>query len=221
MSFLSKEFKLGFVKDFSLKYHDLPLKGIPSKSIPSISSNMRLTVAEAWRSNSYRHNSHELIKIQTYGKKQLKDRASDISRKKKQNFQGQIRRKIGRFRGIFAGKKSKFAGKLADFAGFQRKKVKFGRIFRGEFLEKSVDFTRNFAGKLRQETISKKQPISLDFFLKSSLKSINFALIWPALFNIFLTEIIICSFSNSSLEKWANAKDINIMASAQFFATFM
>ena len=72
MSFVSKEFKLGFVKDFSLKHHHLPLKGIPSKSIPSISSNMRLTVAEAWRSNSYRHNSHELIKIQTYRKRQLK-----------------------------------------------------------------------------------------------------------------------------------------------------
>jgi len=47
MSFVRKEFKLGFVKDFSLKYHHLPLKGIPSKSIPSISSNMCLTVAEA------------------------------------------------------------------------------------------------------------------------------------------------------------------------------
>ena len=31
------------------------------------------------------------------------------------NFQGQIRGKIGRFRGIFAGKKSKFAEKSADF----------------------------------------------------------------------------------------------------------
>ena len=34
------------------------------------------------------------------------------------DFQGQIRGKIGRFRGIFAGKKSKFAEKLAHFAGF-------------------------------------------------------------------------------------------------------
>ena len=39
---------------------------------------------------------------------------SKISR----DFQGQIRGKIGRFRGIFAGKKSKFAEKLAHFAGF-------------------------------------------------------------------------------------------------------
>ena len=66
-------------------------------------------------------------------------RASDISRKKKQNFAGfsgansrknrpisrdfhgkkvKIRGKIGGFREIFAGEKSKFAEKLADFAGF-------------------------------------------------------------------------------------------------------
>ena len=66
-------------------------------------------------------------------------RASDISRKKKQNFAGfsgansrknwpisrdfrgkkvKIRGKIGRFRGIFAGEKSKFAEKSANFAGF-------------------------------------------------------------------------------------------------------
>ena len=42
------------------------------------------------------------------------NRASDISR----DFQGQIHGKIGRFHGIFAGKKSKFVGKSADFARF-------------------------------------------------------------------------------------------------------
>ena len=66
-------------------------------------------------------------------------RASDISRKKRQNFAGfsgansrknrpisrdfrgkkvKIRGKIGRCREIFAGEKSKFAEKSADFAGF-------------------------------------------------------------------------------------------------------
>ena len=57
-------------------------------------------------------------------------RASDISRKKRKisrDFQGQIRGKIGRFRGIFAGKKSKFAEKSADFAGYSREKVKIRR----------------------------------------------------------------------------------------------
>ena len=38
-------------------------------------------------------------------------------RKILRDFQGQIRGKIGRFRGIFTGKKSKFAEKSADFAG--------------------------------------------------------------------------------------------------------
>ena len=59
-------------------------------------------------------------------------RASDISRKKRKisrDFQGQIRGKIGRFRGIFAGKKSKFAEKSADLAGKESK-----------FAEKSADF---------------------------------------------------------------------------------
>ena len=105
------------------------------------------------------------------------NRASDISWKKSKisrDFQGQIRGKIGRFRGIFAGEKSKFAGKSFDFAEFQQKKVKYRRIFRGKFLEKSADFrayfTANFGGKLRQETIGKKQPISLDFFLANFAK---------------------------------------------------
>ena len=65
------------------------------------------------------------------------NRASDISR----DFQGQTSGKIGPVRLIFAGEKSKFA-------------------------EKSADFTGNVLGKLRQETISKKQPISLDVFGK-------------------------------------------------------
>ena len=78
-----------------------------------------------------------------------------------------FRGKKAKFSGIFIGK---FAEKSADFEG---KKVKirgkigrFRRVFTGEkskFAEKSADFTGTFEGKLRQETISKKQPISLDF----------------------------------------------------------
>ena len=48
------------------------------------------------------------------------NRASDIFGKKSKisrDFQGKIREKIGQFRGIFAGKKSKFAEKSADFTG--------------------------------------------------------------------------------------------------------
>ena len=78
--------------------------------------------------------------------------------------------------------------KSADFAGFSRGKQveirkKIGRFrwglpaksqiskdFQGQIAEKSADFTGNFGGKLRQETINKKQPISLDFFLANFTK---------------------------------------------------
>ena len=121
----------------------------------------------------------------------------------------------------FRGRKVKIRRKIDQFHGILAEKSQISKDFRGKFLEKSADFTGNFWGKLLSETISKKQPISLDFFGQISLKSINFALIWPALFNVFLTGIIICSFNNSSLEKWANAKAVNIMVSTQFFATFI
>ena len=74
---------------------------------------------------------------------------------KKQNFvgfSGANSRKNRPISGIFAGKKSKFVEKSADFAGFSRKNVKFRRIFRGKFLEKSADF---FHGKFGGETKTK------------------------------------------------------------------
>ena len=93
----------------------------------------------------------------------FRGKKSKISR----DFQGQIRGKIDRFRGIFAEKKkSKFAEKSANFRDFRGKKVKIrwkiGR-FRGilaeksqiskdfwdKVLEKSADFTGHFGGKLR------------------------------------------------------------------------
>ena len=100
-----------------------------------------------------------------------------------------FREKKAKFCGIFRGK---FAEKSADFAGFSREKSQnsqknrpisrdfsgksqISKDFRGKFLEKSADFMGNLGGKLCQETISKKQPISLDFVWQISLKSINFA----------------------------------------------
>ena len=52
----------------------------------------------------------------------------------------------------------------------QKKNQKFRGIFRGKFLEKSADFMGDFGGKLRQKTVGKKQPISLDFVLANSAK---------------------------------------------------
>ena len=81
-------------------------------------------------------------------------------RKISRDFQGQIRRKIGRFRGIFAGKKSKLAEKLADFVGFSREKVKIrGKIrrFRGRKVKirRKIDRFRGI--------LAEKSQISKDF----------------------------------------------------------
>ena len=80
---------------------------------------------------------------QSYNKKSLSDKNQVplsgllIFRGKKRkilrDFQGQIRAKIGRFSGIFAGKKSKFVEKSADFARFSREKSQNSQ-------KKSADF---------------------------------------------------------------------------------
>ena len=112
------------------------------------------------------------------------------------DFQGQIRRKIGRFCGIFMRKKSKFAEKSADFSG---KKFKFPRIFRGKFLEKSADFTGTFRRKLCRQTISKKQPILLDLFCQ----------IW---FPVRISKLILFlkCFPNVFLQKFLGLKSRGI-----------
>ena len=61
----------------------------------------------------------------------LKDRASDISRKKKQNFAEKS--------ADFAGKKSKFAEKSADFAGFSQEK--------SQNSPENRSISRDFSGK--------------------------------------------------------------------------
>ena len=97
-------------------------------------------------------------------------RASDISRKKKQNFAGFSGPNSRKNRPIsrdFRGKKVKIRGTIGRFRGI---------------------FSGNFGGKLHQETISKKQPILLGFFWQISLKSINIASILPALVNVFFNK---------------------------------
>ena len=96
-----------------------------------------------------------------------------------------FRGKKAKFRGIFRGK---FAETSVDFVGLSWEesqnsqknrpiswilavKIQILKDFQGQILRK-LD---RFHGKLRQETISKKQPILLDFFWQISLKSINFA----------------------------------------------
>ena len=66
----------------------------------------------------------------------------------------------------FRGRKVKIRRKIGQFRGILAEKSQILKDFQGKFLEKSADFTGNFWGKLLQETISKKQPISPDFFGK-------------------------------------------------------
>ena len=82
------------------------------------------------------------------------------------DFQGQIRGKINRFRGIWREKRQN-SQKIGRFRGILAEKSQISKDFQGQILRK---IGRNFRGELRQETISKKQPISLDFFWQISLK---------------------------------------------------
>ena len=105
-----------------------------------------------------------------------------IFRGKKAKFRGIFRGKFVEKSADFAGTKSKFAEKSADFAGFSREKSQNSQKnrpiswdcsgkkpnyegFSGANYKKNRPISREISGgKLRQETISKKQPISLDFF---------------------------------------------------------
>ena len=60
---------------------------------------------------------------------------------------------------------------------------------------------------------------SVVIFGQISLKIDGFWADQTSVFNIFLTEVIICSFKNNTLQKWTNGKALNIMASAEVFAT--
>ena len=65
----------------------------------------------------------------------FRGKKSKISR----HFQGQIRGKIGRFRGIFAGKKSKLAEQSADSRRFSREK--------SQNSQENRPISRDFSGK--------------------------------------------------------------------------
>ena len=101
------------------------------------------------------------------------DRASDISRKKKQDFAGFSGANSWRNRPIsrdFRGEKVKIRGTIGRFRGILAEKSQFSKDFRGKFLEKSADFTGNFGGKLYQETISQKTADFAGFFLENFAK---------------------------------------------------
>ena len=61
----------------------------------------------------------------------------------------------------FRGRKVKIRRKIGRFRGILAEKSQISKDFRGKFLEKSADFTGNFGGKLRQETINISRPEAL------------------------------------------------------------
>ena len=80
------------------------------------------------------------------------------------DFQGQIR-------GIFAGKKSKFAEKSADFPGLKKKKSQILKDFQGQILCKIGRFHGKIQGEFSpRNNQRKKQQISQDFFLANFAK---------------------------------------------------
>ena len=73
----------------------------------------------------------------------------------------------------------------------------------------------NFAGFLGTNS-RKNRPILWLFSRQISLGINRLYADQTSIFNVFLTEVIICSFNNNTLQKWTNGKAFNIMASAQF-----
>ena len=65
----------------------------------------------------------------------------------------------------------------------------------------SQEFHGSFQGKLHQKAIDKKRPILWLFSRQISLEIDRFCADQTSLFNVFLTEVIICSFNNNTLQK--------------------
>ena len=59
----------------------------------------------------------------------------------------------------------------------------------------------NFTDKLWQKKVSKKQPILWEFWGQILLEIYRFCADQTSIFNISLTEVIICSFNNNTLHK--------------------
>ena len=81
------------------------------------------------------------------------------------------------------------------------KKVKFRRIFRDKFAEKSVDFAGIFGANFTEKQIGKKWPMLWLFLGQISLEIDQFCADQTSIFDVFLTEVIICTFNNKTLQK--------------------
>ena len=82
-----------------------------------------------------------------------------------------------------------------------QKKSRISRDFWGEICGKIGRFHGNFRGKLRRKAISTKRLILWLFSAQISLEITRFFADQTSVFNFFLTEVIIWSFTNSVLQK--------------------
>ena len=69
--------------------------------------------------------------------------------------------------------------------------------------------------------MAKKRPILWLFSRQISLEIGGFGADQTSVFNVFPTEVIICSFNNNMLQKWTNGKAFNITASGSFGMLFV
>ena len=87
----------------------------------------------------------------------------------------------------------------------QKKKVKFCWIFRDKIAKKISQFCGNFVGifggNLARKQLVKKWRILWLFLGQNSLKIDRFCADQTSIFNVFLTEVIICSFNKNTLQK--------------------
>ena len=84
--------------------------------------------------------------------------------------------------------------KKSNFAGFLGSNSRKNRPI-------SPEFRGKFQGKLRQKAMGKKRPILLLFSRQISPEIDRFCTDQTSVFNVFLTEVIICSFNNNTLKK--------------------
>ena len=89
------------------------------------------------------------------------------------DFQGQIRGKIGQFRGIFVGKKSKSQKNRPISRDFSGKKSNF-KVFSEANLRKIGRFHGKFWGETSPRNYQQKAADFAGFFWQISRKSINF-----------------------------------------------
>ena len=77
----------------------------------------------------------------------------------------------------------------------RRKKVKFRGIFGDRYVEKST----NFAG-IFKANFAENQSIKKGRFCGYFLEANRFSADQTSVFNVFLTEVIICSFNNNTFQ---------------------